>query len=506
MTYNEIMQSAGKEINPSIYYTINGTTTTLGRDDIKSAKVYFNAPVLGTIMSGLSVEIYDTLPTNTPIYFKNVATLDTYTQNKVYGPYYVKDTQYNADTRTYSIELYDEFLPTMVDYQPITIIYPTTIYDFFIQLVSELNLTTSIASLPNGSLTMDSDIYEDINYTYRNVLDDIAQATASRFKISNGEIELAPLGTTTISIDDDILKNQNIEFGEHFGPINTIVLSRSADSDSIYYPDPLPANPKEFRISDNQLMNGNDRDTFMSSIYNELNGLEYDIYDTQLVGYGGFNPLDLIEISTVENETTKTFTSYVFNNEQTFTQGYEEVIYTELPEATVSEYSAMSSTDKLINQTNLIVNKQENRIEGLVSEQDELEGRISQTEIEITSQGERLNVMSTNIDPETGDILELKRTGYEMGANGLIIDDEQGYKSINNTTGLYYYDNDAMTGKYTKDGGVFNDLALFGRYYYGIDAEQTTVENFTKDDAMFVSQRYVDNNNEVGVGHFYNGD
>ena len=138
MTYNQIMQSAGKEINPSIYYTISGTTTTIDRDKIISAKIYFNAPVLGTIMNGLSVEITTTLPTETPIYFKNIATLGTDTANKVYGPFYVKSSEYNADKRTYNIELYDEFLPTMVDYEPITIVYPTTIFGFFSQLITEL--------------------------------------------------------------------------------------------------------------------------------------------------------------------------------------------------------------------------------------------------------------------------------------------------------------------------------------------------------------------------------
>ena len=61
-----------------------------------------------------------------------------------------------------------------------------------------------------------------------------------------------------------------------------------------------------------------------------------------------------------------------------------------------------------------------------------------------------------------------------------------------------------MIGKYTKDGSVQKDFALFGRYYYGID-ENLDVENFTKDDAMFVAQLYEDGNGEDCFGHFYNG-
>ena len=47
-------------------------------------------------------------------------------------------------------------------------------------------------------------------------------------------------------------------------------------------------------------------------------------------------------------------------------------------------------------------------------------------------------------------------------------------------------------------------MGRIGKYYYGID-EVLDVENFTKNDAMFVGQLYTDGNNEVGFGHFYNG-
>lgn len=476
MTYNEIMQTAGKEINPSIYYTINGTTTTIGHDDINSAKIYFNAPILGTIMNGLSVELTTTLPTETPIYFKNIATYETYTQNKIYGPFYVKDTQYNADTRTYSIELYDEFLPTMVDYVPITINYPATIYDFFTQLVSELNFTTDIASLPNGSIEIESDIYDGINYTYRDVLNDIAQATASRFKISNGVISLAPLGNTIITINDDILKSQNISLGEHFGPINTIVLSRSANSDSIPYPYPVPANPKEFRISDNQLMNSNDRDLFIEEIYNTLNGLEYDIYDTELVGYGGFEPLDKVTISTINGETTQTYNSYVFNNEQTFTQGYEETIFTDMPEESVSEYKAMTKTDKLINQATLIVDKVNGSITGLVSSVDDIEETLegfyqqtNDTTYKVNKQYYKLQNHEYVLFPQyqiTEDIT------YQSGTNYYSFDDDTDIYTLL-VAGTDYNIGDNISGEvYNKNYDIGDNIT--GTLYEFIDSASVT--------------------------------
>ena len=103
---------------------------------------------------------------------------------------------------------------------------------------------------------------------------------------------------------------------------------------------------------------------------------------------------------------------------------------------------------------------------------------------------------------------------YSMNKDGLsIADNVSGYKSITNSTGQYYYDGNEMIGKYTKDGSVQKDLAMYGRYFYGIDDERVNVEQFTKDDAMFMAQLYEaqwtdENNNthtETGFGHFYNG-
>lgn len=362
MTYNEIIQKVGKRIIPSIYYEQDGETITINRDDINRAKLFFNASLTGTIMKGIEVELKVELPKDIAIYYQIIAKYGTNSQTKVYGPYYLKDVTYNADTKTYTNNLYDAFLPSMIDYTTINVTYPISVYNYFLALVSHLGYTTNITSLPNGSNMLSNDIYSGINFTFRDVFDDIGGATASLFYIDGNEVKKASLGTTEITIDDDILKNKNISFGEHFGAINTIVLSRSAESDNIYYPTILPENPVEYKIVDNQLMNGNNRVDYIEAIYNELNGVEYDIYDTELTGWGGFEPLSKIKFETGDN----TYYSYVFNNEIEITQGYRENIFTELPEESVTNYKVADTTDKRINQAYIIVDKQNQRIDELV--------------------------------------------------------------------------------------------------------------------------------------------
>ncbi len=482
MTYTEIMQSPGKRINTSVYYTIDGITTTYDHDDVIYAKPYFNAKLIGTVMKGLEVELPEELPVNTAIYFKNVASYGTYTAQKIYGPYYLKESTYNADSRTYTNELYDEFLNSMVDYQPITINYPTTVFGFFEQLITELGYTTNIESLPNGLKVIASDIYEGINYTYRSVLEDIAQATASLFYIDGNEIKLAELGTTAITIDDDILEDQNIELGQHFGPINTIVLSRSGDSDSIYYPTTLPENPKELKISDNQVMNGNDREEWIQAIYNVLNGIEFDIFDLSLVGYGGFEVLQKINISTIKDGTTLTYSSYVFNNEEVYDQGHSESIYTPLPEETETQYKAASPTDKMINQAYIIVNKQEQRIDAVVSEVDENRTNISNITAtaesissEVASQTSIINEMGKTISQIDSVIQEQTSNAIttwfeEKGIQGTLDDLQQAIDSN---------DEDIDTIKAYYQVGIITDSSspYYGESYVelGADTNQTKI-------------------------------
>lgn len=365
MTYYEIMQKPGKRIHPKFYY-YNSTNTKveIDRDDINSVKLYYNAPLTGSVMLGLDAELKYELP-DVAIYFQNTATYNGTNATKTYGPFYLKEKpSFNASSKVYEHTMYDGFLKAMIDYQPITITYPTTVLDFFKQLCLECGYTTNITSLPNSSRTITMDIYEGINFTYRDVFDDIANATGSLFRCNNNVIEKCSLGTSAITVDDDLLKNQNIDLGEHFGPINCVVLSRSGGADNIYKRDETLTSWNEYKIVDNQLMNDNNRSDYLDELYTALYGIEYDIFDLELVGYGGFNPLD--KVSIITNNTT--YTSYVFNNEIKFTQGVEECIYTEMPEESTTDYTAASTTDKKINQTYIIANKNTQQIQSVVSQ------------------------------------------------------------------------------------------------------------------------------------------
>lgn len=360
MTYDEIIKKAGKQITKHVYYIKDGVRTNVSDESVERVKFDLQTPLIGTSMQTCEITLKEKIDGD--IYVEVEAKYGSSTATKTYGAYHLKEEPtYDANKKTYIHKVGDNLIKSMVDYEPLNLVYPVTIFGFFQALVTKMGYTTTIASLPNGNQEMSTDIFENIGYTYRDVLDDIAVANGVLFYVEGNELKIATIGGNKITINDDILKNQNISFGEHFGPINTIVLSRSGESDNIYYPETLPQNPIEFKIVDNQLMNENNRDEFLPALYNQLNGIEYDIYDTELVGWGDVKPLQSVEFETGGN----TYTSYIFNNEITLTDGYQQAIYNELPEETPTDYKAASKTDKTINQAYIIVRKNEAEIESL---------------------------------------------------------------------------------------------------------------------------------------------
>ena len=135
-----------------------------------------------------------------------------------------------------------------------------------------------------------------------------------------------------------------------------------------------------------------------------------------------------------------------------------------------------------------------------------LEERVSRNEFNIDSQKTTIDIISTNINTENGDIESVKTTtGYTFDKDGLKVKkDANDYNTLIDNTGTYYKDGDTILSQTTKDGTITKDMVLYGKYYYGV-REDLDVANFKKDDAMFVAELYTDNNGEEGFGHFWNG-
>lgn len=373
----------GRELDSKITYTQNGTVIELGSEELNSVTPHYEGGILKSVMRQLDIDSNVEIPLETILTYQFGVKVGNGYEYINYGNYIVYKVEKQEDTDSWKITCYDKMLYAMKDYESLEITYPITVRNYINALCAKLGLTFKNASetFANYDKQIPKELYLDddgnsIGYTYRDVLDELAQVTASTICINevDNQLEIRYINNTNDTIDEEFLKDVNVNFGESYGPINTIVLSR-AGADNIYYPATLPSNPKEIKIVDNQIMNGNDRDTFMPDIYNKLNGLEYYINDFSSTGICYYNLCDRYNVKIGDN----TYSCVMFNDEVNVTQGLEENVYTEMPEDAETDYKKSDTTDRRINQTTLIVDKQQQQITGLVSTTQNIEKEINPT-------------------------------------------------------------------------------------------------------------------------------
>ena len=184
---------------------------------------------------------------------------------------------------------------------------------------------------------------------------------------------------TNENIDESYLDEDDVTIGEKYF-INSLVFSRAEESDNIYRKDnnSIEVNGlHEFRIADNQLLSTNDRDLYIDEMFNYLKTFEFYIFDVKTKGILFLEACDRFSFVL----GGKTYTTILLNDETTFEDGLSEDIYTDKPPET--EYKYADETDKRINQTYIIVDKQNQKITQLVQETEEHEETLVKHEQDI---------------------------------------------------------------------------------------------------------------------------
>ena len=493
--YKTAIKEFGREIDSKLTYNGN----IIGTEQIYNITPTLHTELLKSVMKEITIESKVDIPVGSEINYQfGVKTRENdvlyYRDNYNYidyGNYIVKESEYNEANENYTIKCYDKMLYSMKEYTTLqSAEFPLTIREYVSALCSDLDLdfANENDTFVNYNKVLQTDPYANINYTYRDIFDDLSEVTASNICINNDdELEIRYITETNDTIDEEYLKDINVKFGESFGAVNTIVLSRSADSDKIAnsIPADLPdENKVAITIRDNQIMNDDNRGEYIDGILNQLYGLEFYLNDYTSTGICYYEACDRYTVSANGNS----YSCVMFNDEVNITQGLVEQIDTPEPDKSENQYQYMTPTDKIERTTSLIVDKVNSRI---------------------TAQAETIDIIATHIitdkdSPNKGDItavtpINTEEKYFTFNSEGLTIQSNQnGYKRIANETGDYYFDGTTPTGEYTKDGSKQKDLSLFGVYKYGMDEYNDT--------PMFVAELYTDENGDEGFGHFYNRD
>lgn len=362
----------GRQIDAIITYQENGNTVTLDSDEIIAIKPMKKTQLLKSLMKECDIETANPIPKDTQINIKIGLLINHEYKYINLGNFIIyNEPEYNADTLSYTIKAYDKMLYSMVDYKDMEVTYPISVRDFINKICQKIGLIFKNANdeFANYDKMILVDSYTGYDYKVRDVLDELAQVTASIICINDetDELEIRYPNQTNLTLNEDYLKDVNVEIKEKFGPINTITLSRGAEADNVYLDDlsSVIANGVcEIKIKDNQIMNFNDRSDYLPDILNKLKGLEYYIIDIESTGIMILDIYDLFKFIIWEEE----YNCLLLNDELNIQDGISEIIYNEIPEETETDYSKADKTDRKINQVYIIADKANKKIESVVSE------------------------------------------------------------------------------------------------------------------------------------------
>lgn len=393
--FKQTISLFGRQIDSKISYEKDNQIVILTKDDLYSVTPSFQSNILKSVMKQIEVDSKIEIPIGTILNYEFGVKVNGEYEYINFGNYIVKNVEKQEDTKTYKHTCYDCMLFSMKDYEKLPIIYPITIREYINAICDYLGIVFANQNdtFVNYDKIIPSELYLDssgnsLGYTFRDVLDELAQVTASTICINtNNELEVRYITDTNDMIDAEYFKNVNVKFGEKYGPVNSIVLSRSAESDNVYLRDEESVTTNglcELKIIDNQIMNFNNRDEFLPEILGKLNGLEYHLNDFSSTGICYYEICDRYSVKIDD----KIYSCVMFNDEILVTQGLEENIYTELPTETQTDYTKADKTDRKINQTYLMVDKQNQIIESVVSQtdaQNEKIAKVTQTVEELNS-------------------------------------------------------------------------------------------------------------------------
>ena len=513
---NEI-KKFGRQLDSIITYTIDEEEIELGKEDLNSITPHYEGSILKSVMKQLDIDSNVEIPEGTILNYQFGVKVDEEDGEDIYeyidfGNYVVYKVEKQEDTRSYKITCYDKMLYSMVEYESLGVSYPIIIRDYLGAICTKLGLTFKNASdtFANYDKQILSELYLDSNgnsldYTFRDVLDEIAGATGSTICINENddELEIRYITNTNDTIDEEYLKDVNVNFGEKYGPVNSIVLSRSAESDNIYIRDEESVTENglcEIKIKDNQIMNGNNRDEFLEDLLDALDGLEYYINDFTSTGITYYELCDRYNVS-VDNNT---YSCVMFNNEVDITQGLEEQVYTEIPEESETDYKKADKTDRKIREAYIIVNKQNGEINAVVQNVNTL-GQM------VNNQGDQINALGTritqNVESITATITGIQEeldSGVGKVKTTSVIIDNSGISIETDTSKIKTtMDNDSFE---IKDSGG-NTLAFFG-YDETEGISKAEMDNLTVTNYFVAGVHRVEtyeDNGEDRTGWFYIG-
>jgi hypothetical protein len=296
-----------------------------------------------------------------------------------YGSFLVSEQTITKDTGTTAIVAYDKMIEAMKPYEKLGVNYPIDLYTYTRELCQACGLTLGNDSLPvHNDWIIEQELWENIEgITYRDIFVQIAQATATTCIIGNDDrVYFKPLTATGEQLTYDNMFKLKLE--PLYGEINRVVLSRTPiDGEDVMLQDDESVTAyglTEFKIDNNEIVD-KARETAVPPIFEALYGVSYYPFETTTEGLGWYEIGDCFDIV---NDTGDVFPSALFNFSITIDGGVKETLKTVAETKTQTQYQYATAIMKRVKNAELLVNKQDQYIQGIVSDMYDEDGVVNQ--------------------------------------------------------------------------------------------------------------------------------
>ena len=265
-------------------------------------------------------------------------------------------------------------------------------------------------------------------------------------QFTHEEVFLLAIDKTIYTFDPDTydsLKAENLH-----GPINSMLLSRSAEGDDETYDDVLVddalsiAEHGLYRIKiDNNYFTDNVRESVVQILFDLASGFTYMPFDLNIFGRPDIDPGDLFNVTDTEGNT---YLIPMVNISLTFNGGLMSAIDAGVVEQTLEKYTPAGIV-KDLRRVSIKANKAEGEIVLLAQQLTAVDSRVLQTEAKLEPEAFTISVeqITTNQYGETIDNVE---KSFKFNIDGLeIASSENAFKILIDEQKIGFYDSGIET-------------------------------------------------------------
>lgn len=433
ITVSNDFKTAIKAVTRQISGYLDYGVDTLDNTDLRSIRITAEGGLARTVMRSAKVSYFNSHPLleNPAHIFIGVKTT-TY-EYIDFGTFKaIEPLEVDQATNTTTVKMYDLMFDALQPFN-LTLEFPITLGELLQAICTELGWTLATTTFNNSTESIATDIFTDLGLTYRDILDDIAEASGSiiMFNTDDELIVKEITGASLENLDKNVLFKLEIDEA-NYGAIDTVILSRQPQEDNIMYPN-IPSPTCEYKIFDNVIVDPN-REDWIEGIADNLVGLTF--YPFTADG-GGLIYLEVGDKVTLKDPQNNSFASIILGYEIIAEGGLRQTFTTKRPDATSTNYGYAGKLGQKIKTAEIKVNKVDGEITLLAEATNESIAQINISVDAVTTSVSQLGTTVGGLEDDV-DSLATSVTTLEQTADALnlSIQGSGGVNLLKNSVGL----------------------------------------------------------------------